>query len=295
MKKIFLGALYCLVLSTSANAQKKLVENAILWKVSGKGLQKPSYIFGTYHFLTNSFVDTLPEVLNAYKAAGMVVGELIIDSSIQAPLMKAQMLSGTTLQKILPDTVYARTAGWFKEEAGLDLIQLNQLNPITVMTFAMAVTKQKYFPNKKGEVQLDTYFQDMGKKEGKKIKGLETIDVQINALFNQLTMARQIELLNDALKDKEGLKNAITVMNEAYFKNDLVGLQNLMYGASYKPGELKALIDDRNNSWIQQLPPLMKDQSLFVAVGALHLVGESGLVKQLREQGYTLTPVNLKN
>jgi uncharacterized protein YbaP (TraB family) len=55
----------------------------------------------------------------------------------------------------------------------------------------------------------------------------------------------------------------------------------------------ESLLDERNNQWIEQLPKLMKEQSLFVAVGALHLTGESGLVNQLRKKGYTLTPIKL--
>jgi uncharacterized protein YbaP (TraB family) len=68
-----------------------------------------------------------------------------------------------------------------------------------------------------------------------------------------------------------------------------------MYGSTYKPEEMKPLLDDRNNHWIHQLPGLMKEQSLFVAVDALHLVGESGLVNGLRKMGYTVIPINLKD
>ena len=294
MKKLFLGAMLCLVSATFIFAQKSQ-ENSILWKVTGKDLQKASYLFGTYHFLTNAFVDTLPGVLNAYKSSKVVVGELIIDSTIQGPMMAASVLNGTTLKKVLPDTLYAKTSKWFKEEANLDLIKLDQLNPITIMTAAMAITKQKHFPSKPGEIQLDTYFQQKGIEDGKKILGLETIEIQINALFNQLSLDRQIELLNETLNEKDGLRSAIAVMNDAYLRNDLKGLHDLMYGSNYKPAEMKALLDDRNNHWMQQLPTLMKEQPLFVAVGALHLVGQTGLVSQLRKQGYTVTPVNLKN
>jgi uncharacterized protein YbaP (TraB family) len=205
------------------------------------------------------------------------------------------MLNGTTLQKVLPDSTYTKTAAWFKEEAGLDIIKLDRLNPLTVMTVAMAITKQKYFPNKQSEVQLDTYFQQLAFKDKKNVIGLETIHAQINAMFKQLTLTRQVELLDETFKDKNSLKSAITTMNDAYIRNDLNGLHQLMYGATYKPEEMKHLLDDRNNNWMQQLPALMKRQSLFVAVGALHLVGDTGLVNQLRKQGYTVTAINLKN
>lgn len=137
MKKNILLAILCL-LSSKFFAQTITAENSILWKVTGNGLEKPSYLFGTYHFLSNAFVDTMPAVIQAYKSAEAVVGELVIDSSIQAPMMEASVLKGTTLQKVLPDTLYAKASEWFKQEAGLDLVKLDQLNPVTVMTAVMA-------------------------------------------------------------------------------------------------------------------------------------------------------------
>ncbi|MBK9381203.1 MAG: TraB/GumN family protein [Chitinophagaceae bacterium] len=294
MKRNFLQAALCLLWPAVIIAQQSKTENALLWKVTGNGLKKPSYLFGTYHFLSSGFVDTLETVKTAYKSADAVVGELVIDTSLQRPMLEAAVLKGTTLQQVLPDTLYAKASDWFKQEAGLDIGQLNQLNPVTVLTAAMAITKGKYFPNQPGEVQLDTYFQEEAKKEGKKVLGLETIQMQIKAMFEQLTLQRQVELLDETFKDKDALRQLIGIMNNAYISQNLNQLQELMYGSSYRPEEMKILLDDRNNYWMQQLPGLMKDQSLFVAVGALHLVGNSGLVNQLKEQGYTVTPVNLK-
>jgi uncharacterized protein YbaP (TraB family) len=285
----------CLISTPVLVAQPTNKVNSLLWKVTGHGLKMPSYLFGTYHFFTNGFIDTIPALKMAYAVSDAVVGELVIDSSIQGPMMEASVLQGTTLQNLLPDTLYTKTSKWFKEEAGLDLIKLNTLNPLTVMTAALAITHQKYFPNKPGEVQLDTYFQELAKRDGKQIFGLETIQMQITAMFKQLTLARQVEIFDEIFKEKDGLKSAIAVMNDAYTRNDLDALHKLMYAETYKPEELKPLLADRNNYWMQQLPKLMKEQSLFVAIGALHLVGETGLVQQLRRKGYTVTPVNIKN
>lgn len=295
MKRNFLLAAFCLLSSVVAVAQQNNTDNALLWKVTGNGLKKPSYLFGTYHFLTNGFVDTLQAVKIAYDASDAVIGELVIDSSIQAPMMEASMLKGTTLQKELPDTLFTTVNKWFKEEAGFSLAQLNQVSPFAVMSYVMALTQKKYFPSKPGEIQLDTYFQEAAKKDGKKVLGLETIQMQIKAIFGQMTLQRQVALLSELFKEKDGLKKMVGIMNTAYTSENLGELQQLMYGGSYKPEEMKALLDDRNNYWMQQLPSLMNEQSLFIAVGALHLVGKSGLVNQLKERGYSVTPVNIKN
>jgi uncharacterized protein YbaP (TraB family) len=68
-----------------------------------------------------------------------------------------------------------------------------------------------------------------------------------------------------------------------------------MYGDTYRPEEIKLLLDDRNKNWIMQLPGIMKEQPAFIAVGALHLAGENGLVALLRKQGYIVTPVKTNN
>src|SRR4051794_7208951 len=294
MKKMLYTTLLCLLLTITLLAQPTKGDNALLWKVSGKGLSQPSYLFGTYHFLTNAFIDTMPGVKAAYASSKAVAGELVMDSSMQTSVMQAALLNGTTLKQLLPDTLYTKAAEWFKVEAGLNLSMLNGFNPITVMTLAMAIAQQKYFPNKPGEVQLDTYFQQEGKQEGKQILGLETVDVQINALYKQLSLQRQVELLDELFKTKDSLKQSIDEMNNAYISQDLTLLQKEMYTGSYKPEEIKVLLDDRNNHWMQELPTLMQQQPLFVAVGALHLVGKNGLVNQLRARGFTVTPVNTK-
>lgn len=278
---------------TNTYAQKS--ENSLLWKVSGNGLKSPSYLFGTFHFLANGFIDTLPAVQNAYKNATAIVGELVIDSTLQKPMLEASTLHGTTLQQLIPESSYNNAAQWLKSNAGIDLMNLNMFNPVTITTISMAIVQQKYFPNKPGETQLDTYFQQKGKSDGKQILGLETIDVQINALFKQLSLQRQAELFVTSFKNIDSLKNSIALMNKYYISQDLEHLKGLMYEGSYKPEEIKVLLDDRNKNWIAELPLLMKNNSLFVAVGALHLVGQNGLVNQLRLKGYTVTPVNLKN
>jgi len=83
-------------------------------------------------------------------------------------------------------------------------------------------------------------------------------------MFKQSTLARQVEILNEIFKEEDGLKSAIAIMNNAYIRNDMNALQELMYGESYKPEEMKALLDDRNIHWMQQLPNLMKEHQNII-------------------------------
>ena len=290
MKKQIITFIFLLFVSaTFAQAPQSL-----LWKVSGNGLEKPSYIFGTFHLLTNSFADSLPAVMKAFQEAEAVVGELVIDSNIQAPMMAASMLQGTTLKELLPDSLFQKTDAWFQKEAGMPLEQFNVLSPTAVTSIAMMITQQRYMPNPAGEIALDSYFQERGKAEGKEVLGLETIHDQVKALFGSVTLERQVEIMTETFYDPRPVKEYLFTMNEAYRKADFEGLEEMMYASTYKPEELKILLDDRNFAWVDQLPGLMKDKSLFIAVGALHLSGTNGLVSLLKNLGYEVTPVNTK-
>ncbi|MBK7030796.1 MAG: TraB/GumN family protein [Bacteroidales bacterium] len=265
--------------------------SSLFWKVSGNGLKKPSYLFGTFHLLSNSFADSLPIVMKSFQEADAIVGELLIDSNMQAPMMAASMLQGTTLKELLPDSVFQKVDAWFQKEAGMPLEQLNVLNPTAVTAIAMLITQQKYLPNPEGEIALDAYFQERGKAEGKEVLGLETIHDQVKALFGSVSLERQVEIMTETFYDPKPAQEYLFTMNKAYRQADFKGLEEMMYTSTYKPEELKILLDDRNFAWADQLPGLMKDKSLFIAVGALHLSGANGLVSLLRNLGYEVTPL----
>jgi uncharacterized protein YbaP (TraB family) len=291
MKKFIFGIFISLLFIQHISGQQQDHHSSLLWKVTGKDLKEPSYLFGTLHLLTNAFIDTMPAVKESYAGTKTVVGELVIDSSLQLKMMEASALTGTTLKQVLPDSIYAMTSEWFAKEAGIGLEMLDGLNPMSVMTVAMAIAQQKHFPNPQGYVQLDSYFQERAKQDGKKVIGLETIDVQINALFHNISLHRQAELLYSVMGSEKTIEEQMSLMYNAYVSQDLMTLNQLMYDDIYKPEEIKVLLDDRNISWIKQLPKIMKEQPAFIAVGALHLTGEHGLVELLRKQGYTVTAV----
>ena len=112
-------------------------------------------------------------------------------------------------------------------------------------------------------------------------------------MFSQFTVQRQAELLADFVDRKDSSVIEMKEMIAMYRKQQLRGLDKLMYDETYKPEEVKVMVTDRNNHWMAELPGMMKDAPTFVAVGALHLAGNDGLVAQLRKEGYTVEPIVL--
>ena len=127
----------------------------------------------------------------------------------------------------------------------------------------------------------------------KPVLDLETVNDQIKALFQSSTTERQAELLMCVVKHQDVTKSQLQELNEAYHGYDLDKLLNI---TTYKhedavctstKEEMEYLIKTRNNNWMKKIPSMIA----FIAVGALHLVGEDGLITSLRKLGYTVTPV----
>jgi uncharacterized protein YbaP (TraB family) len=242
-----------------------------------------------------TYVDSLVYVMEKFSESKALVGELLLDSTMTVKMMVAARLHETTLDKLLKPEDYQATAAWLKELSGYDLKLFNGMNPMTIQIFLMTMLQQKYFPmNGSADVPMDLYFQQRGKKEAKKLIGLESFEVQMNALFNQFNLERQAEMLMEFVHEKDKAKDELVAMNKSYRSGDLKKLDELLSVQSYTEEESKVMLDDRNKNWFEQLPSIMKEQQTFVAVGALHLSGKNGLINLFRNAGYTVTPLTSK-
>lgn len=277
-------------------APSPAINNGVFWKVSGKGLTSPSYLFGTFHLITQSYIDSLPKVLAAYKTCNTVACEIVLDSSIAPKVAVASQLQGTTLDKVLSAKDYEKTSAWVKELTGYDLSTFNTLNPMTVSVILSMYLQQSIFPAnpEHPEQAMDQYFQTLGKQSGKTVMGLENIEEQMKALYSQFTMERQVELLMDMVNTRDKVAADMLRMNTSYRQQNLDELTKLMYESKFSKSEMDVLLKNRNAHWIAQLPALMKQGPVFVAVGALHLSGTDGLVAMLRAAGYTVEPIAAK-
>lgn len=286
---LFISYLAC---ASEINAQQSSpkTDKAILYEISGNGLRKPSYLFGSMHLLTQRYVDSLPLVMDYYSHCTQVAGEMVLDSSTSMKMLAATMLKGQTLKEVLPEDLYSKTNNWLKELSGYDLALFNALNPMTINVTLLQLIQAKYYPVPDGSILMDQYFQQRAKKEYKEVIGLEKIEDQVNALFNQFSIQRQTELLKQFVDDKDKSISDLGKMVKLYRTQQLDELEKLMYDETYSKEEIEILLYKRNEKWAEQLPTIIMRAPTFVAVGALHLAGDRGLVNLLRQKGYTVTP-----
>ncbi len=295
MKKItFCIALLCACLSMQAQ---------LLWKISGNSLEKPSYLFGTHHLAPIRIMEDITELRPALQSVDQVVGELVM-SEMQNPeaMMKIQQMAvmsdGTTLNTLFTPGQYALVNSCTKEHMMLDLDMMPVLKPTAIQNNLIVLLYIKtigdgYDP----QFQLDGFIQKIGADNGNKVIGLETPEFQLDLLFNKTPLPRQATQLLCLVENIEKNMQNAKKLTDAYMEQDLDAMWALALereGNQCDPltEEWEALTDGRNLAWIEQLPAILEEGSSFIAVGALHLIGETGLINQLKKLGYQLEPMN---
>ena len=272
------------------------IQAQLLWKISGKDLTKPSYLFGTHHLIPISFLDSVPGLFKAFGNCETVVGEMILNNiDANAQIMQAAMLpQGITMDSLLKKDDYTLVDAELKAVLKFGLKELGLMNPSIIRTM-YELEVYKHATGHSEDVQSDSYFQLVAGHKNMKIIGLEGIEEQINLLFGNKDLKREAQLLVETIRHKTEIVIQINTLNNAYRAGKIEKLVDLAKKQDDKPSmtdeEYTAMIDNRNFNWLKLLPCYMKESSCFIAVGALHLGGENGLVKQLRKKGYKVRRV----
>lgn len=280
-------------LANQLNAQTPS-PNTTLWKISGNDLEKPSYLFGTYHLLRDGFLPSDGAVQKAFSQADGVVVEMEMDSSQLGMVMGYSIMQDNLLSKLLEKKEYSLVEQEVKSLTGQSLASMDQLKPISLMLFMTLTFTNQVAPELaqyEGE-PLDQYFVNAGRNNGKAIHTFETMLEQMELLYNGTSLEEQADQLVEFVQEKQDVLDYSKELVQLYMDGKINEMQAISqkWGDSF--GGMEALVDDRNTNWMKQLPGLMEEGSQFVAVGALHLPGDKGLINLLKKQGYTLTPVH---
>lgn len=288
-KRIFLLALIALFITVGANAQ-------LFWKISGHGLTKPSYLFGTHHLIEKEQIKDFDKILAIAGQADAVVGEMDMTdmATIQTKIMQVAMMPGKTIKQLISAEDYTLVDTELRQLMGVGLDQLGAFKPMMLQTMygvLVYVQSQKLAKQPEG---VDVLFQKKAKENNKAIIGLETIEQQSAMLFDSLPLNRQAEILVKSIKEKQKGIDLFIQLNASYLAGNLQKLAELdKLDDDLTPAEKRPLYENRNMDWMKQLPVMFSKQSCFVAVGCMHLIGDTGLLSQLKKAGYTVEAVAL--
>jgi hypothetical protein len=264
----------------------------LLYEVSGNGLKKPSYLFGTFHLLNSDFLNDMPKVAESFnKTKGLVV-EVDLQPTDVLVVQQSMLMDGKKLSELFTKEELDKLDGKLTEVMGFGIALFDNMKPAaiaTVLAAAMPADVKAKIDKYKGTA-MDMYFINEARAKNKTVTGLESLQEQVDILVGKPIDEQVVDLKKYIGKIDEA-DTVTSKIVDLYFAQDLAGLWAVSADNKEFIGDMKRLLDDRNNAWMKKLPALMKEKSQFIAVGALHLAGPVGLVYQLRKAGYTVKPI----
>lgn len=275
MKKII--AAFLLLLSFTSIAQ---TEKTLLWEISGNGLTKKSYIYGTMHVnekisyhLSDAFYKHLLEadiVSNESNPESWeVLFELLTNEEREESNKLYNRFNLTPIQKTALYSVFSN------------------VNIYNTMTSGNNSEQADFQEN----TVLDMFIHQTGKKYNKKVTGLEDAKesfLKIMKMQNDVDEPKEEDRL--ALMKILKNRNFQTVSNDFYREKDIVMLDSI-YKLIYPKKQHNILITERNVTMANSIESIAKTGSLFAAIGAAHLAGKEGVLQLLAKKGYTVKPI----
>jgi len=277
----------CLLGSVTAHAASPV------WAIRGD--HNTVYLAGSVHLLKAADANLPPGFDRAYKDSKSVVMELALDkidpSTMASWMMENGMLKdGATLRATIGDDRYRRVSKE-AERLGVPTEAIDMMQPwvVGLQLVEMQYMQLGFDPQSGVEQQLEHKAQA----DGKPISGLETLDEQLGALqgMSNADQGRFLDMVVDEMHDVAGETQSVV---NAWRSGNAAKLAALL-SDEYKsfPNLYRVLVSERNKRWVPQIETLLHgSQDAFVVVGALHLVGDGGLLDLLRRDGFTPEQLN---
>lgn len=291
-------ALHAKILDEAAKVENA---DAILWRIDKPGAA-PSHLFGTMH-VSDTRVTTLSDAttraLDGSKAVLLEVRDLSPKATAAAIAKSANMMiftDGRRLDKLLPPEDFA-TVKALVSKSGMPGEAATVIRPWLVSTL-LAVSDCERKNAEAGHPVLDSKLGAAAEARKIRVIGLETIESQLAAM-SSIPDVEQVEMLRGGLKYATRVDDMLETLTQMYVKRAMGAAMPfniaLAATAGVKPEAFKGfqqqLLDKRNRKMLDGARPLVDKGGAFIAVGALHLSGPTGLVKLFRDTGYTVTKV----
>ena len=270
----------------SSSKRQAAQSNTLLWKVEGKDLEQPSYVFGTIHIISSDDYFLPAGLTAALESTQQLVLELDMDEpgiQMQA-LQYINMKDGMTLDKLISPEDYTSLNKLISEATGASLDMFKSWIP--TMLSSLFIAKYIEGPPTSYEAKL----MEMAKAQEKEVLGLETMQEQFAAM-DQIPYKEQASYLVEIAKDFEKSKKDFASLVNSYKTQDIQELHDEIIRQSGGSAFAEFLVYQRNEKWIDRIGQMAKQKSSFFAVGSGHLGGEKGVISLLKKAGYSVNPV----
>ena len=284
--------------SSSRPSPKKY--NSLLWEISGNGLKKPSYLFGTMHVSDKLAFHLGDSFYTAIKSADIVAletnPESWQDDYSQSVFFRGRRSTSNLLN------LYANRWEWPSDHMRITTFAIDRYEEAIKAALAVEPsmingmlyrTYGRQSEDFEEDTFLDMYIFQTGKKLGKRVSGVENFQES-----EKLVMEAYKAMVRDQNKkrrsyDYEGMMTNPKKVEDAYRKGDLDLLDSLENLTVFSDAFQEKFLYRRNEIQANSIDSIVKKMSLFVGVGAAHLPGRRGVIELLRQKGYTLRPVHM--
>ena len=284
MKQLFLFV--GIFASLFANAQE--LEKSLLWKISGKGLKSPSYLFGTIHATCDATLDA--NTLKALDETEQLFLEIDMDDeAMPMQMMKyMKMNDDEKLSTLLSAEDFEIVDVFLKENMKMSAKMFDTFKPFMVSAMLMPKLLDCKYASVESELMRVT------KEQNEEVYGLEKVEEQMK-VFDAIPYQTQAdELLKTAKNGLEKDKVEFQKMMETYKSGDIEAMLVMMDDSDNKitSDNKDVLLNNRNKNWVPLIIKTAKEMPTFFGVGAGHLAGDEGVIKLLRKKGYKVEAVN---
>ena len=288
----------------TASAQDTL-DHALLWQIDAPGAPAPSYLFGTIHLIDAEDFLISDSLMAAVNRSERLVFEIdpaeMTDMGMQMQLMMSAFMKGdTTLKDLLTEEEYGQVKERFAE-IGLPMMFLDRVKPmfLSMLTGMDMGDLQGMMGGGDGQSDgggIKSYEMELAaiaEKTEKEVDGLESSAYQMS-LFDSIPLSAQADMLMASLEETpEGAEDPLKALTNIYISGDIDGMYEMSIGEEGGLANFeKLLLVNRNKNWIEPIKTQVAQRPTVFAVGAGHLGGPEGVVRLLRAEGLTLTPLS---
>ena len=281
---------FCILIVTGTSRLLAQDDSALFWSISKDG-EQAGFLLGTIHSEDPRVLDFPLEFMANLSANQVFAMEMVPDLPTLKRLTEfMQYQDGTTLEsRVGPERFTSLQLALSEYQVPADWI-IRMKIWAAMMTLSVPPPETGFF--------MDFSLSLRAAGAGLKVVGLETLEQQLSFL-EDMPVAQQLMLLDQALVEHEKVREIHEQMVDSYLAGDLLALKSQaeeqldQLELDAKQYFMEQGIDMRNRRMLESLLPHLQTSRVFVAVGALHLPGEAGLIQLLRAQGYNLTPLPL--
>lgn len=272
-------------------------EKALLWKISGNGLKKPSYLLGTIHLIPKDKFQFSDATYDALADSRRVTFEIDMKemTNIAAQfslLSKAFMSGGKTLKDLLTPEDYTFVKQKL-DTKGMPSTMLERMKPLFLSTLFTS-DEESGLGNVTNMTSVEMELYRQVKRRKLESAGLETAAYQMG-IFDSIPYEAQAKMLVETLRNTEGADNDFDKMIELYRQKDINAMEAMMDEPGYGMNDYQdVLLHNRNRNWIPVMGRMMREKSTLFAVGAGHLGGAAGVIALLRLEGYRVEAADVQ-